>query len=251
MQKFNHLYFKKLFKIAPFNFFEKFFYRFAINSTNIFAASLINSYDSNFVVLADYQYKGKGRFDRKWISPPAENLYFSIVLQNNFILPQNKILFKSANAVLKTLKSYNPDFKIKWPNDIIFHNKKISGILIENIYSSEKITATIIGIGININTAFNSNNRFKAISLKEITNTELRREEVLENFLRNFIDEYKNTDSFNYWRKNLAFKNKKIRFHIYDKYIGGTFHKVDKKGNIMLITDSGKIKKYNLGEIIL
>ena len=64
---------------------------------------------------------------------------------------------------MHTLKKYliNKKIKIKWPNDILVENCKISGILIETTVLKEKIKTVIIGVGININQArftFNENN---------------------------------------------------------------------------------------------
>ncbi len=110
-----------------------------VTSTQKIAKKLVENGAEEGVVVADLQTEGRGRLDRKWISPLG-GLYFSIVLKINEKLP-----LISAIAVAQTLKKNDLDAKIKWPNDILIKNKKIAGILIECINEY-----AILGIGINI-----------------------------------------------------------------------------------------------------
>ncbi len=252
MQKLNYRELKRNFLF--FDFFPSIFYRFKINSTNILASKLIKQVKNNFIVIADSQSKGKGRFNRKWLSPCCKNLYFSMVLQKNYIINFNTLLFVTTNSILKTLLQYKKGFQIKWPNDIIFNNKKISGILIENIYSNNKIVSQIIGIGININFNFFRIRELQnsAISLKNILGKEISREKFFVKYIKNFIDEYNNKEySFEYWKNNLAFLNKNIRFHYADKIITGKFISVKENGNIVLEDKNKNILEYSIGEILL
>ena len=85
---------------------------------------------------------------------------------------------------------------IKWPNDILSVNKKISGILIENLYKGKKLMGSIIGIGINVNQITFPEN-FNAISMKIITGNTFSLKKVLHNFLDIFnqnLDIYKDFD---------------------------------------------------------
>ncbi len=110
-----------------------------VTSTQKIAKKLVENGAEEGVVVADLQTEGRGRLDRKWISPLG-GLYFSIVLKINEKLP-----LISAIAVAQTLKKIDLDAKIKWPNDILIKNKKIAGILIECIDGY-----AILGVGINI-----------------------------------------------------------------------------------------------------
>ncbi len=128
-----------------------------IDSTNNFAKKLISLYPldelNNMVICAHKQTHGRGVGNNKWLSEPYKNLTFSIIHLPHY-LNLNEIFFLSKTisiALIDYLKSHNVPAYIKWPNDIIVNNKKISGILIENSIAKQKIKYSIIGIGLNIN----------------------------------------------------------------------------------------------------
>ncbi|MBQ9899915.1 MAG: biotin--[Acholeplasmatales bacterium] len=113
----------------------------SIGSTNTFLKENYQKYPDKTILWASIQTNGRGRYDRRWQS--SDDYIFSILLKDNY---NNEII--APLAVLRALKSFDIDTKIKWPNDIYYNNKKLCGILIESIYSS-KFIASIIGIGIN------------------------------------------------------------------------------------------------------
>lgn len=128
----------------------------ATNSTNSFAKEMYrnNNQRSPFCVWALEQQAGRGQRGASWHSNPGENLTFSMV-QPDFqvsISQQFVISAAVAVAIYDALEFLNlKNLKIKWPNDILADKKKICGILIENFLSNGRITASIIGIGLNVN----------------------------------------------------------------------------------------------------
>ena len=106
------------------------------------------------VILAEDQFAGRGQFDNKWISQPGKNLTFSILLSPVFLEPIKQFSLNIAVSlgINDTISSFiGCDCKIKWPNDIYFKDKKIGGVLIENILQGSKWKYAIVGIGINVN----------------------------------------------------------------------------------------------------
>jgi BirA family transcriptional regulator, biotin operon repressor / biotin---[acetyl-CoA-carboxylase] ligase len=105
------------------------------------------------VVIADEQTAGKGRLSREWHSAKNKGIWMSIILRPSilpYLAPQLTLLTATVLAdVLK--KESNLDPKIKWPNDIILADKKVSGILTEMQAEQDQINYIVIGIGININ----------------------------------------------------------------------------------------------------
>jgi BirA family biotin operon repressor/biotin-[acetyl-CoA-carboxylase] ligase len=79
------------------------------------------------LVLADHQTKGKGQFGAIWSSEPFSSLTFSILLKPIFLPISNTydISICIALAIHDCLNELRPGFKIKWPNDIYFENKKL------------------------------------------------------------------------------------------------------------------------------
>jgi BirA family biotin operon repressor/biotin-[acetyl-CoA-carboxylase] ligase len=101
------------------------------------------------VLLATSQTDGKGRHDKKWISPLG-GLYFTIVLgtQPNIGL----IPLMAGVAVAKAIKDLTGlHIELKWPNDILVNGKKIGGILTESIWWGDKSRFILLGVGVNVN----------------------------------------------------------------------------------------------------
>ena len=125
------------------------------------------------LVITDHQTAGKGQQGNVWEAEPGKNLTFSLVLKPKF-LAVNKQFFLNivlCLALMDYLKEKTADVVyIKWPNDILVHGKKISGILVENQLQGDTIVNTVAGIGFNLNQG-----RFRsptAISLTNITGGE-------------------------------------------------------------------------------
>ncbi len=111
-----------------------------IESTNSFLYTVANA---GTVVVAKEQTAGRGRDGNVWNSPIG-GLYFSILLSNSLSTSLYPLI--AALSVRDALGEYNLDCSIKWPNDIIYQNKKVCGILCEK--KGENI---IVGIGVNTN----------------------------------------------------------------------------------------------------
>jgi BirA family biotin operon repressor/biotin-[acetyl-CoA-carboxylase] ligase len=106
------------------------------------------------VVITNHQTAGKGQRGNTWEAEPGLNLTFSIILKPKF-LPVDKQFYLNiviCLALRDYLKEKIPDITyIKWPNDILVHQRKISGVLIENQLQGSAIANSIVGIGLNIN----------------------------------------------------------------------------------------------------
>lgn len=128
----------------------------AIDSTNHFlkALSAKESCENFTVVSAETQIAGKGQRGSRWDADSGKNLTFSILYNQKVdgvtsFFTLNIIVALSIVEALKSIS--NLKFVIKWPNDILTENKKISGILIENTFKNSNEVQSIIGIGLNVN----------------------------------------------------------------------------------------------------
>lgn len=103
------------------------------------------------VIIASEQTQARGRLGRTWVSPAGESISLSVVLRPTVVQ------LKQLNMVasLATLRSITAVAgvrpSIKWPNDILMNGRKVSGILIENIFEGANLKAAVVGIGINVN----------------------------------------------------------------------------------------------------
>jgi len=123
------------------------------DSTNQVALSEEMQYEPNgTVIISDIQTAGKGRQNRIWQSPPG-GLYLSIILDADRQLNEyNKFAIMTALAVRETLGKFAPDsdFRVKWPNDVFYFDRKLSGILVQAKTRGE-ISRVAVGVGVNLN----------------------------------------------------------------------------------------------------
>jgi BirA family biotin operon repressor/biotin-[acetyl-CoA-carboxylase] ligase len=126
----------------------------SIDSTNAEALRAIGrGRSAPFLVLAERQVSGRGRRGRKWVSPFADNLYYSLVLRIDGGMRQLEGLSLVVGlAVMRTLRKVGvAGAGLKWPNDVLVGNKKIAGILLELVGDPADVCHVVLGIGINVN----------------------------------------------------------------------------------------------------
>jgi BirA family biotin operon repressor/biotin-[acetyl-CoA-carboxylase] ligase len=126
----------------------------SVDSTNAEALRAIGQGRlAPFLVLAERQVSGRGRRGRKWVSPFAENLYYSLVLRIDGGMRQLEGLSLVVGlAVLQALRNFGvPGAGLKWPNDVLVGNKKIAGILLELVGDPADVCHVVLGIGVNVN----------------------------------------------------------------------------------------------------
>ena len=124
-----------------------------ISSTNdAVAQSLQKNAKSGVVCLAEMQSAGRGRRGRTWLSPPAGTFYGSVgwIFSEGFQVVEGLSLAIGV-AVVDALRSSGVQgLQLKWPNDIVWHGKKLGGILIEMNAEVGGICQVIVGVGINL-----------------------------------------------------------------------------------------------------
>ncbi len=124
-----------------------------IDSTNLQAHRELPDAEEGTVWAADFQTAGRGQRGNTWESTEGVNLLFTVLLRPDFlpVADQFSISRITALAIVKYLEGKGLHPKIKWPNDIYINDKKICGILIEHTLCGANLSASILGIGININ----------------------------------------------------------------------------------------------------
>jgi len=169
---------------------KKFIHLDSIDSTNEFAKRFFKKLKNRTLILADEQTEGKGRFQRKWFSPKNEALYFSLILKKirkTENLPFINLI--SALAIFDAIEEITGlKADLKWPNDIYLNKKKLSGILIESIFKTSRLSGIIIGVGVNVNIKkFPEELRSKATSLYLELNREIDKFLFLKSWIRGFF----------------------------------------------------------------
>lgn len=125
-----------------------------ILSTNSYLKQNIDKYAPFTTIWSDGQEKGRGRYNRSWISQKGKDLTFSILLPLNksSIEYWKNITQVAAYAISEELKILNFNTQIKWPNDILINNKKVCGLLCE-VVEQNKQSYAVLGIGLNVNSS--------------------------------------------------------------------------------------------------
>ena len=232
----------------------------AIDSTNNYLKKIILNEGINdyTVVTAKFQTQGKGQLGTEWESEHSKNLICSVYKKNINIKVQDQFVISAlvSLALVKTLRKINlSNLHIKWPNDIMSDNKKICGILIENIVMENYIKDIVIGIGLNVNqTIFN--NLPNAASIKNLIGTACSIDEILKDLVENikyYFNELdkssinsifeKYEDALFRINKPSTFKN--LKGEVFSGYIKG----VSRLGKLNVMLEDNLVESYDLKEI--
>lgn len=124
----------------------------SVDSTNSWAKEQAVTIDGDAFIYSDDQRAGYGRFGRQWCSPAASNLAFSLLLSPT--LPPERWP-NCSQVVAVAVASYFVEVlgltpTLKWPNDILFGEKKAVGILAETLQLGSAAQRLIVGVGINV-----------------------------------------------------------------------------------------------------
>lgn len=104
-------------------------------------------------VVADSQTSGRGSHGKTWSSPPGSDLYFSVVVRPRLdVAALPWVTLAVGVAVAETVDELlgTNVAAVKWPNDVLVHDRKISGILVESTSSGARVAYAIVGIGLNV-----------------------------------------------------------------------------------------------------
>lgn len=209
------------------------------------------------IIIAKEQEGGRGRLGRVWESQGG-GLWFSILLRPSLPLEQlSLITLTMAAAVWEGIKDYtNLDIKIKWPNDILYHNKKLVGILTEVKGDMDRVEYVVVGIGVNVNNNIPAEIDKKAVRLKSLVQGEILINELLTaiigniNYYYNELVQGKTAEILNINRKHSAIISKEVEINGIKGKEKGIAHDISEDGS--LIIKVGNItKKVVSGDVSL
>jgi BirA family biotin operon repressor/biotin-[acetyl-CoA-carboxylase] ligase len=230
-----------------------------VESTNTTARQLAGQGAGEWTAVAAFQQTaGRGRYQRRWVSPAGKGMYLSVVLRPrmkpteiNLINLSTALLVadfleKQANAVGTPLA-----VGLKWPNDVLVNQRKIAGILLETGYRHQQVDFVVVGVGINLNhteSDFPEELRHLATSLLLETGKEWEVPAVATDFL---IDFHRGMQPFlsthfahvlESYRRRLLFRNQTIRVVVNNSPLTGILRDVDDQGFLLLQTDQGILR---------
>lgn len=234
----------------------------SLSSTNSTAQELARAGAlEGTVVLAEEQTGGRGRLSRIWISPPG-GLWFSVVLRPN-VLPMRapEITFLAAVACVQALGRYpGLDVGIKWPNDLVWRDRKLGGILTELSGEFDRINHVVLGIGINVNLGlqdFPSGLRAVTTSVSTITGFPVSRRRLLRELLTSLEHWYRIWLAEGFapvveaWKRLHCWLDRPVRVVNVEGEWTGTAVGIDDDGALLLRTDDGLTKRIIAGDVLL
>lgn len=226
-----------------------------ISSTNDYALSIKNHFlfKEGLIITTNFQKNGKGQYMNSWHSEFAKNLLISIVIYPNLSIKNKFDLNKIASlTVCELLCYFGLNAYIKWPNDIIVNDKKICGILIENIISNNIIKKSVIGFGININQTKFKKYNIPATSLKIINQKSYKikkvKKELVNHFFNNLYLYRKKKFEYQKYNDLIYSLNIKKKYLINGSIVEGVIRDIDHLGNLV-ISVLGKKKIFKEKEI--
>jgi BirA family biotin operon repressor/biotin-[acetyl-CoA-carboxylase] ligase len=240
---------------------QAYFYYPTIDSTNKQARILATEgYPEGTVVVADMQTDGRGRRGRSWYSPAGQGIYMSIILRPRLPLKEiSRISLMNAVAVAETIEAeLNLPARIKWPNDILIHNKKIAGILSEAVTDMDGIEYMVIGIGLNINNPagdFPEDFRTQPTSVLAEKQRPASRVKLLQGLLVRLENHYFKLQSGNFTDtlaigKSLSMViGQEVRLETSNGFVVGQAVDIDDNGFLLVRDESGLMHTVMSGEI--
>ena len=212
------------------------------------------------LVIADEQTAGRGRLDRKWFTPKGTALAVSLILR---LTPAEKpyltrVVGLAALAVADALRTRGLNAQIKWPNDVLLNGRKLTGILVESVWSGEDVDCVVVGIGMNVlKEAVPSADLllFPATSLEEVLGSTVQREIVLHDILAGIIAlrPHLGSDAFiASWEKVLAFRGEQVQAEQGDgSMLTGKLLGLEPDGSLKLSDETGNSITVRFGDVRL
>lgn len=257
-----------------------------VSSTNSLAMKLAREgSEEGVVVLTDDQTAGRGRQGRHWISAPGQTVLLSTVLRPAFS-PHLLVMIASLAVVEAIADTTGLTASIKWPNDVLLHEHKIAGILIETSHDHAGHLFAIPGIGVNINgqiaqytgqdTVTSLQTDLTGLVLANIATTleeesghAVSRELFIARLLLHIEERYlvlqqetqESTDMGKrnnqsgaqlireQWRNHLSTLGKPVQVHQGTKLLSGVAEDVNDQGELLLRSRSGELISVTWGDI--
>ncbi len=207
------------------------------------------------VAITDEQRSGRGRLGRAWHNAPQLGLPFSVLLYPDQAFERYGLLpLGMGLAIVDALAFEGVKVQLKWPNDILWEERKLGGILTESRIIHGK-PAVVIGVGLNVNEQivdFPEELHAVAVSVCMILGRPIQRELLLARILNRFEELLESglDKAASLWLKVCCHIDRTVRFHGPHGWIEGRFIGVDAMGQ-GLIEIEDEVRAFTAGELDL
>lgn len=245
-----------------------------VSSTNDLAIELLLEYkkanraSANYLpqkhwIIAEQQLNGRGRRGHGWVSPKG-NLYCSLVLYDVKSIEDCIALSYISGISLRDSVDYfrqiylkhEIDLFLKWPNDILLNNKKLSGILLEVKQLASGLYGVVVGIGVNV-AAKIENLTYQTSSLHEegmLCTPSMLFERLSYYWLENYAiyKSYNGAEQIrNTWLAYTSCIGRPITIKLQNSTISGTFESLDESFSCLVRLADNNVIKVNSGDVLL
>lgn len=207
------------------------------------------------VILAEIQTKGKGRLGRDWASPRG-GIWLSCILSAPKPQSASLLTLLTSVAVARAIQALTSlPVKIKWPNDLLVHGKKVAGIL------SEKVAEyVIVGIGVNLNVspqALPENLRSLATSLKAESGEDIPQVKFIQILLKELekiylrLKEGEASIVLQEWKSLNTTLGSWVKVRSFTEVWEGQAVNVDREGYLLVRLADGTLKRVASGDVTL
>jgi BirA family transcriptional regulator, biotin operon repressor / biotin---[acetyl-CoA-carboxylase] ligase len=234
-----------------------------IESTNLEAKALaLGGAPEGTVVVAECQSAGRGRLGRRWTSPAGKGLLLSVVLRPNMAMSDAHMLtLVTAVAAAEAIEAQTRiPVSIKWPNDLFIEDKKVGGILMEVSGEQDEVDWIVVGIGINVNTAFVELPvalRRTAISLQIAGGEPVDRSTLLAALLLSLETHYARavTGGFEHvvssFRQRDYLLKKSVSVETREGPVVGKASGIDERGALLVELPERRMRRFHSGDVTL
>ena len=183
----------------------------------------------SLIVTATEQSGGKGTKGRSFSSTLGGVYLSKLTFYENFPAKDAfLIMARAAVAVCETLRFYGLQPLIKWPNDIWVRDKKICGILIENVFAGSTISSSVVGIGVNVCNTLPDDLQDIATTIFKETGQSYDVEEVTKRLIAELDKEY----GMDAYRAYIGYMGRQATLILGDERVHGTLVDVDNEGGL-------------------
>ncbi|HEY48048.1 MAG TPA: biotin--[acetyl-CoA-carboxylase] ligase [Anaerolineae bacterium] len=238
----------------PLHFFQ------SIGSTNDHAMSLArDGAPHGTLVVAEEQTEGKGRFGRKWFTPPNSALAFSLLLRPEGIPIEamGDLTALGALAVAEAIEGLGIEGQIKWPNDVMLIGQKVAGVLVEGSWIGDQLEHAILGIGINVRPESvppKEEIDIPATCIDTAVGGRVDRHDLMLKVIEGagkWLPQLGSPALINAWNQRLAYRDQAVIVKLSKHEIVGKLLGVGVGGRLQLMLNTGEIFEVAFGDVHL
>ena len=235
----------------------------SIDSTNREALDLARrGAPEGTVVAADHQSAGRGRLDRTWTAPPGSSLLVSVLLRPR-LAPEHLHMVTAVTGIAASdacaeIAGFRP--KLKWPNDLVHDDRKLAGILAEAVSEGGRVSALVVGMGLNVNWPPDLPDELAAtaVAANHVAGRDIDRAALLARFLERLDEHYGALCEPGGWRGALlnyrrlcATLGRNVRAELPgDETVVGKAVEVTADGRLMIEVDGGGMRRVAAGDVV-